>query len=196
MNGLSNAALILIDVQLGIDEHEHWGGNRNNPDAEKNIQFLLGFWRKHGLPVVIVQHLATSAASPFRKDYVGKRLKDFVVPMQGEKSVIKSTASAFINTDLTRYLQKMNIDTLVIVGFVTNNSVEATVRNAGDLGFHTYVVSDATACFDKMGRDGRKYNSDLIHQISLSNLEGEYATIVSTKETVQLFNPESNPTIE
>jgi nicotinamidase-related amidase len=189
MNGLSNPALILIDVQQGIDEHEHWGGNRNNQDAEKNIEFLLGFWRKRGFPIVIVQHHSTSPTSPFRPDYVGNRLKDFVVPKQGEKSVIKSTASAFINTDLTTYLQEVNIDTLEIVGFVTNNSVEATTRNAGDLGFHAYVVSDATACFDKMARDGRKYTSDLIHQISLSNLEGRVCHHCKYKGNCTIVEP-------
>ena len=189
MTGLSNVALVLIDVQHGIDEHEHWGGNRNNPDAEKNIQTLLDLWRKKGLPVIIVQHNSTSLTSPFRPGHVGNRLKDFALPMRGEKSVIKSTASAFLNTDLVAYLQQAKIDTIVIAGFVTNNSVESTARSAGDLGFITYVVSDAAACFDKIDRSGRKYSSDLIHQISLSNLEGEYAIIISTREILLLVNP-------
>ena len=46
----------------------------------------------------------------------------------------------------------------------------------------TIVVSGAT---------GSKYDSSLIHQISLSNLEGEYATILTTQEAIALLNPES-----
>jgi nicotinamidase-related amidase len=74
---------------------------------------------------------------------------------------------------------------LVICGFVTNNSVEATVRHAGDLGFETVVVSDAVACFNKLGLDGSIYDSALVHQISLSNLAGEYASIKATEEIIR-----------
>lgn len=41
-----------------------------------------------------------------------------------------------------------------------------------------------TACFDKKAMNGSKYDSLLIHQISLSNLAGEYATILTTEEVI------------
>jgi nicotinamidase-related amidase len=78
MNTDSNPALVLIDVQRGIDEADHWGGNRNNPEAERNIEALLMLWRKAELPVVIVQHNSTSPTSPFRPGQRGNELKDFV----------------------------------------------------------------------------------------------------------------------
>lgn len=182
MDITGKVAMVLIDVQKGIDERRHWGENRNNPDAEQHIQTLLSFWRRLGFPVIIVRHDSTSATSPFRPGYAGNELEDLVARWQVEKTIIKSTTSAFIKTDLSEYLQQQQINKLVNTGFVKNNAVEATARNAGYLSFKTYLVSDATACFDKKGLDGRKYNSDLIHQISLSNLEGEYDTIVSAKE--------------
>ena len=39
-------ALILIDIQKALDDEEYWGGNRNNPDAEKNTRKLLDYWRE------------------------------------------------------------------------------------------------------------------------------------------------------
>lgn len=184
MNSLTSSALILIDVQKGIDETEHWGGNRNNTDAEGNIELLLNEWRKFNGTVVIVQHDSRSAKSPFRPGQSGNELKDFVKPRVGEKHIKKSTTSAFVGTDLSDFLSHNKITSLVITGFVTNNSVEATTRHAGDLGFNVIVVSDAVACFDKKGIDGSKYSSELVHQISLSNLEGEYASIETTDEVI------------
>jgi nicotinamidase-related amidase len=35
---MENTALIIIDWQNGFDDHPYWGGNRNNPDAEKNTR--------------------------------------------------------------------------------------------------------------------------------------------------------------
>ncbi len=182
MNSLitPDTALVLIDVQKGIDEAVHWGGNRNNPEAENNIERLLSAWRTAKRPVIIVQHDSTEPASPFRPSHYGNQLKDFVRPAIGEKLVKKSTTNAFAGTDLQEYLTTKKINHLVITGFVTNNSVEATARMAGDLGFRTFVVSDATATFDKRASDGTKYDSHLIHTISLANLSGEYATIVNT----------------
>ena len=187
MSPVSKTALVLIDVQVGIDEATHWGGNRNNNQAEENIQTLLHHWRAHKLPVVIVQHCSVSENSPFKPGRAGNQLKDFVNVLPGEKLISKSTANAFINTDFLSYLEVEKIEGLVITGFVTNNSVEATARYSGDLGINTIVVSDATACFDKKGLDGIRYNSDLIHQISLSNLVGEYATILTTDQVILSF---------
>jgi nicotinamidase-related amidase len=57
----------------------------------------------------------------------------------------KQTNSAFIGTDLQERLRRQDNATLVIAGVITNNSVEATVRMADNLGFETYLVEDA--CF-------------------------------------------------
>ena len=174
--------LIVIDAQEGIKEEMHWGGNRNNPQAEENIAVLLDLWRKLKYPVIIVQHCSVSSTSPFRPTHTGNKLMDLVRLRPNEKLVKKSTASAFIKTDLQHFLERENITSLVITGFVTNNSVEATARNAGDLGFNTTVVSDAVACFDKIAMNGTTYPSAVVHELSLANLKDEYATIKTTAE--------------
>ena len=188
-------ALIVIDAQEGIKEEKHWGGNRNNPQAEENIAVLLNLWRKLGYPVIIVQHCSVSSTSPFRPTHAGNKLMDFVQRQVNEKLVQKSTASAFIKTDLQQFLENGNITSLVITGFVTNNSVEATARNAGDLGFNTIVVSDAIACFDKIGLKGTTYSSSAVHELSLANLKDEYATINTTAEIVHSLSQGSQSKI-
>jgi nicotinamidase-related amidase len=182
----NNSALIVIDVQKGIDESVHWGGNRNNPQTEENIEVLVKHWRRQHLPIFIIQHCSTSPDSPFRPGQIGNELKSIVTPRTGETTIQKSTANAFVATGLQKELDDLRITDVVVVGFVTNNSVEATARMAGDLGFKTVVVSDATACFDKVGTKGEKFSSALVHQLSLANLNGEYATIMTTSEVLNL----------
>lgn len=185
-------ALLVIDVQKGIDEERHWGGNRNNPEAEGNIKLLLAEWRANGFPVFIIQHISTSEVSPFFPGKPGQTLKDFITVAPGETLIRKSTANAFINTELKDKLELQRASEVVITGFVTNNSVEATARMCGESGFKTLVVSDATACFSKVGLDGVVYSAELVHQISLSNLHGEYADILTTKQTIDRIRNNSN----
>jgi nicotinamidase-related amidase len=51
---------------------------------------------------------------------------------------------------------------------------------AGNLGFETYVVSDATATFDRVGPDGTRHPAEEVHAISLANLHEEFATVIDT----------------
>jgi len=46
------------------------------------------------------------------------------------------------------------------------------------------VVSDATATFDRVGPDGIEYRAELIHAMALSDLHGEFATVVDTAAVV------------
>jgi nicotinamidase-related amidase len=69
------------------------------------------------------------------------------------------------------------LDELVLAGVSTNNSVEASARTAGNLGFRTVVVSDATFAFAMRDYAGVQRSADEVHAMSLANLEGEYAAI-------------------
>jgi len=177
-----NSALLIIDVQKAID-HPGWG-KRNNPQAEENIGRLLTAWRQAEMPIIHVRHISREPESTYRPGQEGCEFKAEVQPMNGERIVTKHTNSAFIGTDLEALLHRECISTLVICGVITNNSVEATARMAGNLGFGTYVVSDATATFDKVDFAGKHHEADEVHAMSLSNLQGEYATILSTEEVL------------
>ena len=178
-----NAVLIIIDVQKGMDDDQL--GHRNNPEAEANIAHLLAAWRETGRPVFHVQHLSLQPDSPLRAELPGNEIKDEVKPQNGERIFQKHVNSAFIGTDLEQELRQHGYDTLVIVGLTTPHCVSTTARMAGNLGFLTTVVSDATAAFDVIGPDGQFHNAEEVHQVSLAVLHGEFATVSDTRKVLQ-----------
>ena len=178
-----NAVLIIIDVQKAID-HPSWG-RRNNHQAEANMARLLSTWRETQRPIVHVRHLSTEPNSTYRPGQEGCDFKEVVLPQTGEKICDKRVQCAFIGTDLEQWLRHNGYQTLVVTGVITNNSVEATVRVAGNLGFDTYVVSDATATFDKIDLNQELHPAEQVHALSLANMHQEYAIVVDTETLLQ-----------
>jgi nicotinamidase-related amidase len=175
-----NAALIVIDLQKAID-HPSWG-ERNNPDAEKHVAALLKAWRSTNRPIYHIRHDSTEAASHYRPGQPGNDFKPEAQPAAGETVIVKRTNSAFIGTDLESRLRQANHTLLVVVGVITNNSVEATVRMAGNLGFDTFLVEDATFTFGRKDWHGTWRTAEEVHAMSLANLDGEYCFVVRTNE--------------
>lgn len=181
----SNATLILIDVQTGFDE-AYWG-ERNNPDAEQKIELLLGRWRESGRPVIHVRHDSTEPTSALRPDAPGNALKPEATPRPGEPVVGKHVNSAFIGTDLESRLKAGETDTVVLCGFTANHCVSTTARMAGNLGFKTYVLSDSTVAYAMKSPSGRMIPAELMHEVGMTELNNEFATILTTDEMLALL---------
>jgi len=172
-------ALILVDIQKGFDNIAYWGGQRNNPDAEEKASQLLMLWREYDLPIFHVQHCSSNPESMLHETNEGNAFKDLVKPIGSEPIIQKKVNSAFIGTDLKERLDRLKSTQLVIAGLTTDHCVSTTTRMAGNFGFDTFLVSDATATFNKKGVDGENYPAELIHATSLASLKDEFATIVN-----------------
>ena len=177
-------ALIVIDVQRAFDEWEAAGKRRNNPQAVARIVELLAAFRTRGLPIFHIRHQGTRPGSSFLPDSTGYPVKDEAREINGEPVIVKKVNSAFIGTDLERRLRGKAIRTLVICGATTNHCVETTTRMAGNLGFDARLVRDATWTFDRTGPDGDAHSAEEIHAMTLSNLNSEFARIVSASEAI------------
>jgi len=175
-------ALLIIDMQKGMLSPTL--PPRNNPQAEANIARLLAAWREAGKPVVLVRHISRSATSVFAPGQPGAEFQERFVPLAFEHVVEKNVPDAFVNTGLERWLHVRGIRDVVIAGVSTNNSVEATARTAGNLGFSTVVVADACFTFDKADFGGTLRSADEVHLMALANLHGEYADVRKTADVL------------
>lgn len=177
-----NTALLLIDVQNFFDDPVN--GKRNNLNAEENMANLLHMWRKTNRPVIHIQHIS----NPSLPHHPGRDIKEIVAPLPNEPVIVKQVNSAFIGTNLEHLLRESEIDTLVIVGLTTDHCVSTTTRMAKNLGFNPYLVSDATATFERVSFDGKLYSAEEIHELALVHLHEEFATIVDTEGILELLN--------
>jgi nicotinamidase-related amidase len=182
----STVALLVVDVQNAIDDAK-WGP-RNNLHAEDRIVSLLAAWRRLGWPIVHIRHDSTNPVSPYRPGQVGNDFKPAVAPLPSEIVVTKHTNSAFIGTDLHQRLADLRIATLVVCGVLTHNSLEATVRNAGNLGFRVFVPADCCWSVDKRDLRGKLWAAEDVHQLSLANMHGEYARVTTAQDILVVLD--------
>jgi nicotinamidase-related amidase len=188
-NAESPAALLIIDVQKGLDD-PRWG-TRNNPQAEQRMSELLAAWRRAKWPVIHVQHMSTEPRSPLRPELPGNAFKPEVMPREGEMVFQKTVNSAFIGTALETHLRREGIRSLVMVGLTTDHCVSTTVRMAGNLGFEVVVIEDATATFERKGPDGVHYSAEQMHRSALASLHGEFAQVQSSEDVLARVRTET-----
>lgn len=177
---LSNTALIVVDVQRGFDDPT-WG-RRNNPACEENVAALIGAWRGTQRPVVYVRHDSAQPGSPLRPDQPGNELQP---ALSGEPDllVIKQVNSAFYGTPgLQEWLDERGITGVASCGIQTNFCCETTARMAGNLGYATLFVLDATHTFDLTASDGGTITADELARVTAANLQDEFADVVMTAE--------------
>lgn len=184
LSDLDRTALLVIDVQRGSGDSDYWGP-RNNPDCEENVAALLAGWRHRHRPVVFVRHDSTEAASPLRPGQPGN---DFKPVLTGDPDLLvtKSVNSCFHGQpDLHGWLRQRDLAGFVVAGITTNHCCETTARVGGNLGHRVLFALDATHTFDRFGPDGTVVPADELARVTATNLHGEFATIVATRELLE-----------
>lgn len=187
-------ALLLIDVQKGVDDTAYYGGPTgrvNNPDAKNNIRKILQAWRQKGGRVAFTQHDSIEDGSPLKLSLDTGQQLDGMEIAEGDIAVSKSVNSGFIGTSLELDLRRAGIQRLVIVGFFTNVCVETTTRMAGNMGFDTYLVHDACATMNSVGLDGTDYDPELVHDMSVASLHGEFCTAITLQDALGLIDADA-----
>jgi len=140
------------DVKAAVADYENrfW-------KAVNNAEKILSACRKTGIDVVHV-HLEAPTKNPLHTAKVNRKIGlivpptsdasqslDQVKPLPGELIVNKTNGGAFSGTNLDFVLRNMDIQSLILVGFLTDECVAATAYHASDIGYDVLLIRDATA---------------------------------------------------
>lgn len=125
--------------------------------AVDNAERILKACRTKGIDVVHV-HLEAPSRNPLHTAKVNRKIGlivrpasdesqslDQVKPLPNELVVKKTNGGAFSGTNLDFILRNMDIQSLILVGFLTDECVAATAYHASDIGYDVLLVRDATA---------------------------------------------------
>lgn len=159
--------------------------DRRIRSAVKNARAILDACREKSIPVIHAKiESKTSDGRDIgrlhkRLDFVvppGSRWGEFfeeVQPKEGEIVLTKTCSSAFVGTDLDRILRNMGIETLIIVGFYTDQCVDTAARDAADSGYEVVLVRDACAAY-----------TERAHRNALEAIGDVYVKLETTESVV------------
>lgn len=176
-------ALIVVDVQ-----HEYVDGplRIQHPPVEQAVDRVvraLEVAHEHDLPVVVVQHELPEGAPVFAVGSAGWALHPRVdaLARPSWKRATKDKASVFAGTDVAAWLAERGVDTVTIVGFMTNNCDLATAAGAEELGLAAEVLSDATGAIHLANEAGR-VSAEQLHEVLMVLLQSNFAAVATTEE--------------
>lgn len=156
MHLIGRTALILIDVQKGeVLPGEHgiaiMGGGEKRHERTRT---LLAAARAAGVPPIFIQEVHKRSLVDFGRELDGEEtihclegdlateLADGIEPLADEYLIRKRRYSAFFATELELVLKSFEIETLVLVGALTDVCVHYTFADAHQHDYHCRVVTD------------------------------------------------------
>lgn len=174
-------ALVLVDVQ-----QEYFGGPleiQHPPHSESlpQIARAIDGAAAAGLPVVAVQHVTAEGAPVFDPTTEGFRLHPEVESRRTTawKSVVKQYGTVFAGTDLLAWLREHDVDTITLVGYMTNNCVISSAADAETHGLSAEVLSDATGAID-LANDAGFADARSVHTTLMTVLHSNWAAVADT----------------
>jgi len=146
-------------------------------EALAEAERVLALAREAGRPVIHIAHDA-GPGSLYDVQAESGAITSQVAPLSGEPTVVKNYPNSFAQTDLHERLQKLEINNLIVVGFMTHMCVSSTARGAFDLGYRTTVVGNATATRDLPTASGQVVPAASLREAALAGLSDLVATVV------------------
>ena len=178
---MADTALVIIDIQ-----NDYFPGGKMELEgadvaAEKAKQALHHF-RSRSLPVIHIKHLSVRPGSTFFiPGTEGAEIRDAVRPLEGETVVEKNFPNSFRSTKLKELLDQNGVKNLVVAGMMTHMCVDASVRQAADLGYKVTLLADACATRAQTF-GGETVPARQVHAAFLAALNGFYAKVINSHE--------------
>ncbi|MBD8898651.1 cysteine hydrolase family protein [Rhodanobacter sp. DHG33] len=174
-------ALIVVDVQ---NEYESGGLRIQYPpvaDSLRNIGRAMDAARAAGIPVIVVQQSSPADAPLFATGSRGWELHAVVASRPHEHYLRKVLPSAFAGTDLGDWLGAHAIDTLAVVGYMTHNCNDTTIKHAFDAGLAVEFLMDASGSVPYANRAGTA-TAEEIHRVFAVVEQSRFAAVMTTDE--------------
>lgn len=176
---MKKTALIVVDIQ-----NDYFPGGKFEQEgaeaAAKNSAKAMAEFRAKQLPVIHIRHEnLQEAAGFFLPGTAGAKIHNDVVPIEGEKVIVKHFPNSFRKTDLEQQLRSLDVERVVIVGMMTLMCIDATSRAANDLGFEVVVLHDCCAA-RALEFNGVEVPATHVHAAFLAALNMGYAEVIST----------------
>lgn len=192
MTHIPNRALIVVDVQ---NEYESGGLRIEYPPiggSLRNIGKAIDAAHAAGIPVIVVQQMAPADAPLFATGSHGWQLHDTVASRPREHFIQKKLPSAFAGTDLSAWLQQHGIDTLAVIGYMTHNCNDTTIKHAFDAGLQVEFLMDASGSVSYANRAGFA-SAEEIHRVFSVVEQSRYAAVLDTDEWIGCVTGQTLP---
>ena len=177
-------ALIVVDVQNDYFDAEGPLAIQYPPRDESvaNIVRVLEAAQQAGVPTAVVQHQYPEGFPVFAEGSEGQKLHADVESRShdGWKRATKSVASVFPETDLAEWLKESGVDTITLVGYMTNNCILGTAADAEPLGVAVEVLSDATGAINLTNAQG-SIPAQQVHETLMTLLNSNFAAVTDTE---------------
>ncbi|HEU0229696.1 MAG TPA: cysteine hydrolase family protein [Burkholderiaceae bacterium] len=176
-------ALIVIDVQ---NEYETGGLRIQYPpmrDSLRNIGRAMDAAHAAGIPVIVVQQSSPTDSPLFATGSHGWELCEVVASRPHDHYLRKQLPSAFAGTDLGEWLKGHAIDTLAVVGYMTHNCNDTTIKHAFDTGMQVEFLMDASGSVPYANRAGFA-TAEEIHRVFAVVEQSRFAAVMTTDEWV------------
>ncbi|MEH6821391.1 MAG: isochorismatase family protein [Dietzia psychralcaliphila] len=177
----SRRALVLVDIQ-----NEYFTGplEIQFPPRDASLARILRAVEiadQADIPVAVVQHELPEGAPVFAGGSTGWELHpDLHAALPADPARFSKTfASIFDGTGMTDWLRENSIDTLTLVGYMTNNCIIGSAVGAEPLGFAVEVLSDATGAIH-ISNEAGSVSAEQVHTTLMAVLNSNLAAVATT----------------
>ena len=137
---MSNAALVVIDIQNDITKHYR--------DILDNLNAAIDWAMVKGIDVVYIKHNNLSPGTrTFKPDTKGAELVP-ELKIVSDKVFVKTKANALTSEAFADYIRENNIDEFYITGADATACVKSTCFNMAKAGYRVHVISDCVTSYD------------------------------------------------
>ncbi|HBX59353.1 MULTISPECIES: cysteine hydrolase family protein [unclassified Methylophaga] len=172
---LGNSALIMIDCQ-----NTYRTGVMHLTGVEKAIleaKALLERARSLNIPIIHIQHDG-GVGSPYDLTTDIGQISNEVAPQDGEYVITKNFPNAFVQTELDQRLKSLNIENIVLAGFMTHMCVNSTAHGGFNLGYKPTVVASTTATRPLQAAGGKVISAEQVQDGAIASTRDLYAAVV------------------